>query len=81
MSFNLYLYSTKDALERVSYEYCETMKNQKALYFECRYNPMSPFLDADLYIQGVIAGLQRGEREFGVKSRHILAFKREEPGM
>ena len=80
-NFTLYLYSTKDALERVSYEYCETLKKQNTLYFECRYNPMSPFLDAEQHIQGVIAGLQKGERVFGVKSRHILVFKREEPGM
>lgn len=64
----------------MSYEYCEDLKKQNVLYFECRYNPMSHLMEPEDYIEGVIAGLERGERDFGVKSRHILAFKREEPG-
>ena len=42
---------------------------------------MSSTLSAEDYIEGAIAGLKRGEKDFGVKSRHILAFKREEPGV
>ena len=32
------------------------------------------------YIDGIIAGLKRGQEDFGVKIRCILCFKREDPG-
>ena len=64
----------------MAYEYCEDMKKQNVLYFECRYNPMSKQISPEDYVEGIIAGLERGERDFGVKSRHILAFMREQPG-
>ena len=72
--------STKEAIERVAYEYCEDMKRQNVLYFELRYNPTLGSLDPEDYIEGVLAGTERGERDFGVKCRHIFGFMREHPG-
>jgi adenosine deaminase len=70
---------TKEAIERVAYEYCQDLQRQHVLYFECRYNPMSPHMSPEEYIEGATAGLMRGERDFGVKSRQILDFMRDSP--
>ena len=64
----------------MSYEYCEEMERQNVVYFEIRYNPMGHRMEPEEYIEGVIAGLKRGERDFRVKSRHILVFLRNKPG-
>lgn len=74
---------TKEALERVAYEYCEELRRQNVVYAEIRYNPFSEVVGGptgEEYCDGVIAGLERGEKEFGVKVRSILCFKRENPG-
>ena len=76
----LFFCSTKEAIERVAYEYCQDLQRQHVLYFECRYNPMSPHMSPEEYIEGATAGLMRGERDFGVKSRQILDFMRDSPG-
>lgn len=57
------------------------MKKQNVLYFELRYTPMSHKMEPEEYVEGVIAGLERGEKDFGVKSRQILAFMRDKPGI
>ena len=64
----------------MAYKYCEDMKRQNVLYFELRYNPTLGSLDPEDYIEGVLAGTERGERDFGVKCRHIFGFMREHPG-
>ena len=76
---------TREALERIAYEFCEDCKSQNILYAEYRYNPF-PFSDtpgtpmgAD-YCDALISGLERGQKEFGVKVRSIIAFMREKPG-
>ncbi len=74
---------TKEALERVAYEYVEDLHRQNVVYAEIRYNPFSEVEggpNGAEYCEGVIAGLERGERDFGVKVRSILCFKRENPG-
>ena len=73
-------HSTREAVERVTYEYCEELKRQNVLYFECRYNPLLGEGDPEECMEGVIAGLERGERDFGVKSRQIFGFMRDYPG-
>ena len=53
------------------------------LYAEIRYSPFREVeggLTGEEYCEGVIAGLERGERDFGVKVRSILCFMRENPG-
>ena len=42
---------------------------------------MSHRMDPEDYVEGVIAGLKRGERDFGVKSHLIIAFMRDAPGI
>ena len=73
--------STKESMERVAYEYCETLKKQNVVYFELRYAPMSHKMRPEDYIEGIMAGLERGERDFGIKSRQIFAFLRHQPGI
>ncbi len=61
----------------------EDLSLQSVVYAELRYNPLGGLawgLTGDDYVLGAIEGLERGEKEFGVKARSILAFKREEPG-
>ena len=73
---------TKEALERVAYEYCEDLKRQNVVYAEIRYNPFCEVEagpTGEEYCEGVIAGLEKGEKEFGVKVRSILCFMRENP--
>lgn len=86
---NIHTYSlshphrTKEALERVAYEYVQELKRQNTVYAEIRYNPFSEIEGgptAKEYCEGVIAGLERGEKDTGVKVRSILCFKRENPG-
>jgi adenosine deaminase len=70
---------TKEAVERVAYEYCEELGRQNVVYFELRHNPMGKKMEPEQYVEGVTAGLERGEKDFGVKSRQILAFIRGKP--
>ena len=67
-------------MERVAYEYCEELKRHNVLYFELRHNPMSKKMTPEEYVEGVTAGLERGEKDFGVKSRQIVIFMRGKPG-
>lgn len=74
---------TKECLERVAYEYCEELKRQNVIYAEIRYNPFSDVeggLTGEEYCEGVIAGLERGAIDFGIKLRSILCFMRADPG-
>lgn len=66
----------------MAYELIEDLSKQNVVYVEVRCNPLAglPALSGDTYTLGVLEGLERGEREFGVKARSIFAFKREEPG-
>ena len=78
-------YRTKEALERVAYEFCEDCKEQNILYAEYRYNPF-PISDLPKsprgaeYCDAVIRGLERGQKDFGVIVRSIICFMRERPG-
>lgn len=70
-------------MERVTYECVEELHRQNVLYAEVRYCPIREVeggLTGEEYCEGVIAGLERGERDFGVKVRSILCFLRENPG-
>lgn len=78
-----FYHSTKDALERIAYEFCEDSAKHNVVYAEYRLNPITgvPNTPApDDYVQGVLSGLERGQKDFGIKVRVILCFKRETPG-
>ena len=62
----------------MAYEYCEELQRQNVVYAEIRFNP---FVEAgpssEEYCDGIIAGLEKGEKEFGVKVRTILSPDRQ----
>lgn len=68
-----------EAIERIAYELCEDQAKEGVAYFEARYSPQllapngSPVTPA-LVVQAVSKGLQRGESDFGLKARSILAI-------
>ena len=52
------------------------------VYAELRFSPfLGGDLPADQYVDGVVSGLERGQKDFGIKMRVILAFMREQPGV
>lgn len=66
----------------MAYEFCEDSAKQNVVYAELRF---SPYLDAshclgEEYCEGVFAGLERGQKDFGIKVRVILVFMRDAPG-
>jgi len=78
----VFYHSTKDALERIAYEFCEDSAKHNVVYAEYRLNPITgvPNTPApDDYVQGVLSGLERGQKDFGIKVRVILCFMREAP--
>ncbi len=53
------------------------------VYAEVRFYPFSGVpngVSGDDFALGIIEGLERGEKDFGVKVRTIFAFMREKPG-
>uniref|UniRef100_A0A131X8M7 adenosine deaminase n=1 Tax=Hyalomma excavatum TaxID=257692 RepID=A0A131X8M7_9ACAR len=66
-----------EAIERIAYELCEDQAREGVAYFEARYSPhllasKDKGVTAALVIKAVSHGLERGERDFGVKARSIL---------
>ncbi len=70
---------TKDSLERVAYEFLEDMKQDGVVYAEVRFAPVlhvSGGLTQDEVVSAVLAGLRRGEMDFGVKWGLIICALR-----
>lgn len=70
---------TKSALERVAYEFLEDMQDDGVVYAEVRFAPLlhtDGGLTQDEVVNAVLAGLRRGEREFGVKWGLIICALR-----
>ena len=75
---------TEEALERVAFEYCEDADRQNVVYFEYRFNPflgVKHGLTPEQYCEGMLSGLERGQKTFGIKARAILCFLRNDPGL
>ncbi len=73
------LMQTKDALERVAYEMMEDMKNDGVVYIETRFAPilhLEKGLHYDDVVNAVLAGLERGKKDFGVGYGLILCGMR-----
>lgn len=69
----------KESLERVAYEFLEDMKGDGVVYAEIRFAPLlhtDGGLTQDEVVNAVLAGLRRGEREFGVKWGVIICALR-----
>ena len=67
------------ALERVAYEYAEDMASDGVVYFEVRFAPhfhTQNGLGLDAVMEAVLAGLKRGEKDFGVESNVIVCAMR-----
>ena len=70
---------TRDALERVAYEFLEDMKEDGVVYAEVRFAPLlhtQAGLTQDEVVNAVLAGLRRGEGDFGVKWGLIICALR-----
>ncbi|ANE46570.1 adenosine deaminase [Paenibacillus swuensis] len=74
---------TGKALERLAYEAVEEAAGHKCVYVEVRFAPQlhrAGGLSAEDAIGHVIAGLRRGERDYGVKARAIAICMRHHTG-
>src|SRR5262245_56149480 len=70
---------TEEALERVSYETVEDMKNDGVVYVETRFAPVlhtQKGLHPENIVRAVIRGLDRGKKDFGVHYGLILCSLR-----
>lgn len=70
---------TKEALERVAYEFLEDMKRDGVVYAEVRFAPqlhIGDGLTQDEVVKAVLEGLRRGEKDFGVKWGLIICALR-----
>ncbi|MFC7338323.1 adenosine deaminase [Haloferula chungangensis] len=71
---------TKDGLERVAYEYMEDMFRDGVVHSEVRFAPVfhdRAGLTQDEVVEAVIAGLERGQKEFGVSWGLIICAMRD----
>jgi adenosine deaminase len=73
------LMQTHESLERVAYEFCEDMARDSVVYAEVRFAPhfhTSAALGLDGVMRAVLAGLERGERDFEVSTGLIVCGMR-----
>lgn len=71
---------TEDALERVAYEMLEDMKSDGVAYVETRFSPIfhtTKGLKRENVLKAAIRGLERGEKDFGVRWGLILCAMRD----
>ena len=77
------LMQTREALERVAYEYVEDMAADNVVYSEVRFAPhfhTGQGLGLDAVMLSVLEGLDRGRRDFGVETGLIVcALRNEDP--
>jgi adenosine deaminase len=70
---------TAEALERVAYEMMEDMHRDGVVYVETRFAPifhLGKGLHGDEVVAAVLAGLERGKRDFGVQYGVIICAMR-----
>ncbi|MBC7979873.1 MAG: adenosine deaminase [Armatimonadetes bacterium] len=70
---------TKDALERVAFEFLEDMHEDGVVYAEVRFAPLlhiNAGLTQDEVVNAVLSGLRRGEKAFGVEWGLIICAMR-----
>lgn len=76
---------TEEALERVSYEMMEDMKNDGMVYVETRFAPIfhtDKGLPTHKVVRAVLKGLERGKKDFGVHYGVIVcAMRHMEPAV
>ena len=70
---------TEDALERVAYEQAEDLSQDGVVYFESRFAPVfhtRKGLTHQQIVSAVLKGLERGRKDFGVRSGLIICAMR-----
>jgi adenosine deaminase len=70
---------SEGALERVAYEEVEDLRNDGVVYFETRFAPVfhtKKGLTHQQAVSAVLRGLERGRRDFGVRSGLIISAMR-----
>jgi len=70
---------TEEALERVAYEQIEDLSNDGVVYLETRFAPVfhtKKGLTHQQVVKAVLKGLDRGRRDFGVRSGLIICAMR-----
>jgi adenosine deaminase len=70
---------TEEALERVAYEQAEDLSRDGVVYFETRFAPLfhtQKGLTHQQVVSAVLKGLERGRRDFGVRSGLIICAMR-----
>jgi adenosine deaminase len=71
---------TRDALERVAFEFIEDMHDDGVVYAEVRFAPVfhtEKGLTQESVVRAVISGLRRGERQYGVRWGLIMCAMRD----
>lgn len=66
-------------LERIAYELCEDCARDNVIYFETRFAPAlaaSERFPMEAAVEAALAGLRRGQRDFGVRAGLILCCYR-----
>src|SRR5215471_16299140 len=70
---------TEEALERVAYEQAEDLSKDGVVYFETRFAPLfhtQKGLTHQQVVSAVLKGLERGRKDFGVRSGLIICAMR-----
>ncbi len=70
---------TKEAIERVAFEFIEDMFNDGVVYAECRFAPVfhtEQGLTPEAVVQAALDGFHRGEQKYGVKWGLIICAMR-----
>jgi adenosine deaminase len=70
---------TAEALERVAYEEAEDLANDGVVYFETRFAPIfhtKKGLTHQQIVSAVLKGLERGRKDFGIRSGLIICAMR-----
>ncbi len=70
---------TEEALERVAYEQAEDLSRDGVVYFESRFAPLfhtRKGLSHQQIVSAVLKGLERGRKDFGVRSGLIICAMR-----
>ena len=92
--FSIFLRGDADAIERISYEFCEDLANSGVLYCEARYCPHllancgvddipcseKHNVSPEKVVETVNRGLEKGCQDFEIKVCTILTCMRHRPG-
>ena len=85
-----YYSGSSKALETVAYDFCKASSDAGVVYSELRFNPTllmcSPVADDketlsnEQVMDAVFNGLEKGQKEFGIKVNVIISFTTSMPG-